>query len=125
MYSILAFVFGILMCLAVLVCMYLHNKFWIGNFRVTMGIMLAFAFCMFTCVFLSYRYDKSTNQYYLEAEVLATDSTSKVTVFTSEQGKYSVQGVYYDIAPYLLTMDDKGTNDTADDEIIVVWRAVG
>ena len=57
--------------------------------------------------------------YYLEAEVLAC-SDSK-TVFTSNQGYYTADGIYPDDRPYLLTMLTNGTVDTSDDEIAVVW----
>lgn len=76
-------------------------------------------------IFLDIEYTTKGNEYYLEAEVLATDTIQNTTVFTTEQGKYSIDGVYYDVSPYLLTMDKMGTKDnTDDDEILVVWKVM-
>lgn len=57
--------------------------------------------------------------YYLEAEVFV--SSDSETIFTSDQGYYTTDGVYPDDRPYLLTMRDNCTKDTADDEAVVVW----
>lgn len=84
------------------------------------------AICIFlsgvSCGCDSQKEQKQTDSYYLEAEVLATDQMANTTVFTSDQGMYCIIGQYYDVSPYLLTMDTNGTKETNDDKIIVVWR---
>lgn len=60
--------------------------------------------------------------YYLEAEVMITDSSNNATLFTSNQGLYMTKGTYYDDSVYMLTMETKGTKSTDDDVILVVWR---
>lgn len=66
-----------------------------------------------------------TELYYLEAEVVET--LEHTTRFGHVDGPepssfiYETPGTYDAAIPYLLTMDSMGTEDPADDEILVVW----
>lgn len=66
-----------------------------------------------------------TGLYYLEAEVVK--SLEHSTLFGQVDGPepssltYETSGSYDAAIPYLLTMDSMGTEDPADDEILVVW----
>lgn len=63
--------------------------------------------------------------YYLEAEVVEILDCS--TRFGQVDGPepssltYETEGNYDAAIPYLLTMDSMGTEDPADDQILVVW----
>lgn len=72
---------------------------------------------------------KELNQdtYYLPCEVVATNDycTYFGTVDSDFQEVYTVETgnhIWPDDVPYLLHMDSKGTKDTKDDEVLVVWR---
>ena len=64
--------------------------------------------------------------YYLEAEVV--EQRPDCAVFATVGGpeptehRYTRAGIYRDDVPYLLTMDSMGTEESGDDEIVVVWQ---
>lgn len=65
--------------------------------------------------------------YYLPCEVVATNDycTYFGTVDSDSQEIYAVETgdhIWPDDVPYLLHMDSKGTKDSKDDEVLVVWR---
>ena len=62
-----------------------------------------------------------TATYYLEAEPLAYNYEANITYFTSAEGQYTAEGIYPENT-YLLTMDNKGSNDKEDDIVLVVWE---
>lgn len=68
------------------------------------------------------------SEYYLPCEIVATNETS--TYFgTVDHDKTQIYAVYTgdnewpDDVPYLLHMNDMGTEDVTDDEVLMVWRA--
>lgn len=66
--------------------------------------------------------------YYLPCEIVAKNEgcTFFATVDSDSQevfAAYTGDHEWPDDVPYLLHMDGKGTKDTCDDEILVVWRA--
>lgn len=76
------------------------------------GICLAFYGALLTLFGLLYIFNPTTT-YYLEAEPLARNQTQ--TVFTTDRGTYTADGLYPD-GTYLLTVNDK--------DVFVVWQAV-
>lgn len=92
------------------------------------GCCLIFAI-MFAAFMATYK-DNTVihSEYYLPCEIVATNETS--TYFgTVDQDKTQIYAVYTgdnewpEDVPYLLHMDDMGTEDVADDEVLMVWRA--
>ncbi len=64
--------------------------------------------------------------YYMPAEVISEGNWS---AFRGSNGMvyeydHDVFGDNLEDAPYLLTMDSKGTKEWYDDEILVIWRSV-
>ena len=62
--------------------------------------------------------------YYQPAEVVAYNDTS-VYFATPDNNVFHIEmdsTEYPDTVPYLLDIDNMGTDDVSDDEIIVVWR---
>ena len=77
-----------------------------------------------TCLFaiLTIATPNRSDYYYLEAEKYAQENNE--VIFTTDQGLYNwTASEEYPESIYLLTMDDKGTKDTKDDEIVVVWES--
>ena len=80
---------------------------------------------IFSIAALAHQRLLSDDTYYLPAEVVSNQADA--TVFGQVDGEqpakyvYSISGMYPDGVPYLLTMDTLGTEDPADDEILVVW----
>lgn len=74
---------------------------------------------------LAHQRPSDQDAYYLSAEVVS--SQDGTTVFGQVDGEqpteyvYSISGTYLDGVPYLLSMSSLGTEDPADDEILVVW----
>lgn len=69
----------------------------------------------------------NADTYYLPCEIVATNDycTYFGTVDSDSQEIYAVETgdhIWPDDVPYLLHMDSKGTEDTKDDEVLVVWR---
>jgi hypothetical protein len=68
--------------------------------------------------------------YYMPGELLIEDPEgSKWVAFRGSNGMvyeydHDVFGDDLEDAPYLLTMDSKGTKEWYDDEILVIWRSV-
>lgn len=62
----------------------------------------------------------SPTTYYLEAEPIAYNTNT--TIFSTPNGCYTTNAIYDEDTMYLLTMNNMGTNDTDDDEILVVWK---
>lgn len=68
--------------------------------------------------------------YYMPGELLIEDPEgSKWVAFRGSNGMvyeydHDVFGNDLEDAPYLLTMDSKGTKEWYDDEILVIWRSV-
>lgn len=65
-------------------------------------------------------------QYYLPAEIVAENETS-VYFGTKDGHIYYIEKLGFEYPqeyPYLLHMNDNGTKDITDDEIIGVWRSV-
>lgn len=65
--------------------------------------------------------------YYLPCEIVAANDycTYFGTVDSDSQEIYAVETgdhIWPDDVPYLLHMDSKGTKDTKDDEVLVIWR---
>lgn len=64
--------------------------------------------------------ENSLATYYLEAEPIAYNTDT--TIFSTPNGYYTANAIYDEDTMYLLTMGDMGTNNTEDDEILVVWK---
>lgn len=64
--------------------------------------------------------ENSPATYYLEANPIAYNTNT--TIFSTPNGYYTANTIHDEDAIYLLTMDNMGTNDTKDDEILVVWK---
>lgn len=86
------------------------------------GAMILSAFAIFHQAKAA---DTTDETYYLPAEVV--EILDHTTVFGQVDGPapssltYEKAGIYSSTIPYLLTMDSMGTEDPADDEILVVW----
>lgn len=68
----------------------------------------------------------SDGLYYMPAELISDGDWS---AFRGSNGMvyeydYDVFGCYLEDAPYLLTMDSKGTKEWYDDTILVIWKDV-
>lgn len=94
----------------------------IGTFCLVFVLVLVvgFAYCKPTTA--------ESSEYYLPCEIVATNETS--TYFgTVDQDKTQIYAVYTgdnewpNDVPYLLHMDNMGTEDVTDDEVLMVWRA--
>lgn len=89
------------------------------------GLMLSVIFGGFLGSFLFPALNQDT--YYLPCEIVAANDycTYFGTVDSDSQKIYAVETgdhIWPDDVPYLLHMDSKGTKDTKDDEVLVVWR---
>lgn len=89
------------------------------------GFMLSVIFGGFLGSFLFLALNQDT--YYLPCEIVAKNEgcTFFATVDSDSQKIYAVETgdhIWPDDVPYLLHMDSKGTKDTKDDEVLVVWR---
>jgi hypothetical protein len=89
------------------------------------GLMLSAIAGSFLGSFLFLALNQDT--YYLPCEIVAANDycTYFGTVDSDSQKIYAVETgdhIWPDDVPYLLHMDSKGTKDTKDDEVLVVWR---
>lgn len=73
--------------------------------------------------------ESKSNYYYLGAEIYKQEAISseqyKISFVDVENGNiyaWISPYAYDEDAPYLLTMDSKGTEDVTDDEVVVVWK---
>ena len=94
--------------------------------KILIGIALSTLFAgLFWCACFMETNNEDT--YYLPCEVLASNDTSTYfgAVDSDSQEIYAVETgdhIWPDDVPYLLHMDSKGTKDTKDDEVLVIWR---
>ena len=85
------------------------------------GICLAWV-GMVLGFFVIWCISKPATTYYLEAEPLAYNYETNITYFTSTEGQFKAEGIYPENT-YLLTMDNNGTSDDKEDDIVlVVWE---
>lgn len=111
---ILSCFFGILLGVIIVASGYADDK-WPD---ILLGVII-FVISIISCIYMVVKNDHILDTYYLPAEPLAYNTTQ--TVFITDQGTYTVDGIYSN-NKYLLALDTNNTKNTSDDIVLVVWE---
>lgn len=115
---------GIVICTLILTETLKKNK--LGDFLFSCFAITAMSIFAIQCpifpwsAFNKINTNTTFDTYYLEAEPIAYNTDT--TIFSTPNGYYTANAIYDEDTVYLLTMDDMGTNNIEDDEILVVWK---
>ena len=98
------------------------------GYAILLGIIEFILGCSLFAIPYNKGYSTDDDTYYLPCEIVAQNETSTYfgTVDAEYQEIYAVETrchEWLDDVPYLLYMDNKGTEDVRDDEVLCVWRA--
>lgn len=113
-FIILTCFFGVLLGVVVVASGYADDK-WSD---ILLGAIII-AISIVSLIYMVVKDDYILDTYYLPAEPLAYNTTQ--TVFITDQGTYTVDGIYSN-NKYLLALDTNNTKNTSDDIVLVVWE---